>query len=137
MTPRGPIGREQAGPPAGQPDGALGGCPIQVGPPSPAPAPGSATSGIFHRMIDPQIATVHDVAVSYGLLALAGTLTGRVPARWRAWYATAIGGSSLGVLAISRDPTDVGHVLAAIVGLVLAVVLLRAVAFASARSDSL
>jgi hypothetical protein len=95
-------------------------------------------SGIFHRMIDPQIATVHDVGVSYGLLALAGTLTARVPARWRAWYAAAIGGSSLGMLAISRDPTDVGHVLAAIVGLVLAVVLLRAVAFASAaQSDSL
>jgi hypothetical protein len=30
MTPRGPIGREQAGPPAGRPDGALGGCRSQV-----------------------------------------------------------------------------------------------------------
>src|ERR687892_2511012 len=30
MTPRGPIGREQAGSPAGHPDGALGGCPSQV-----------------------------------------------------------------------------------------------------------
>ena len=30
MTPRGPIGREQAGPPASHPDGALGGCPSQV-----------------------------------------------------------------------------------------------------------
>src|SRR5215207_7057853 len=29
-TPRGPIGREQAGPPAGHPDGALGGCPSQA-----------------------------------------------------------------------------------------------------------
>jgi MFS family permease len=53
-------------------------------------------SGISHRAIDPQIATVH------------------------------------------REPTDVGHVLAAFIGLVLAVVLLRAVAFASAaQSDSL
>ena len=30
MTPRGPIGREQAGSLAGHPDGALGGCPSQV-----------------------------------------------------------------------------------------------------------
>jgi hypothetical protein len=94
-------------------------------------------SGISHRMIDPKIATVHDVGVSYGLLALAGTLSARVSTRRRAWYAAAIGGLSLGMFAISRDPTDVGHVLAAIIGLVLAVVLLRAVAFASgAQSDS-
>src|SRR5215217_6723283 len=44
MTPRSPIGREQAGPPAGHPDGALGGCPFsEFGPSSPAPVPGSAT----------------------------------------------------------------------------------------------
>jgi hypothetical protein len=61
-------------------------------------------SGISHRVIDPQIATVHDV----------------------------------GVFAISRDPTDLGHVFAAIIGLVLAVVILRAVAFGSAaRSENL
>jgi hypothetical protein len=30
MTPRGPIGREQAGSPAGHPDGVLGGRPSQV-----------------------------------------------------------------------------------------------------------
>jgi hypothetical protein len=95
-------------------------------------------SGISHRVIDPQIATVHDVGVSYGLLALAGTVTARVPARWRALYAAAIGGSSFGMFAISRDPTDLGHVFAAIIGLVLAVVILRAVAFGSAaRSESL
>jgi hypothetical protein len=36
MTPRGPVGREQAGPPARHPDGALGGCPsIEFGPASP------------------------------------------------------------------------------------------------------
>src|SRR5215216_6034993 len=45
-TPRGPIGREQAGSPAGHPDGALGGCPSQSsGHPHRAPAPGSA---IYH-----------------------------------------------------------------------------------------
>ena len=44
MTPRGPIGREQAGSPAGHPDGALGGCPSRSsGHPHRAPAPGSAT----------------------------------------------------------------------------------------------
>jgi hypothetical protein len=44
MTPRGPIGREQAGSPAGHPDGALGGCPSQSsGHPHQAPGPGSAT----------------------------------------------------------------------------------------------
>jgi hypothetical protein len=44
MTPRGPIGREQAGPPARHPDGALGGCPSQSSDhPHRAPGPGSAT----------------------------------------------------------------------------------------------
>jgi hypothetical protein len=44
MTPRGPIGREQAGSPASHPDGALGGCPSQSsGHPQRAPGPGSAT----------------------------------------------------------------------------------------------
>jgi hypothetical protein len=97
-------------------------------------------SGIAHRMIDPQIATVHDVGVSYGLFTLAGTLTARVPARWRRWYAGALTCLSLGILAVSCDPTDVGHVLAAIIGLVLAAVVLRAVASPSttgpASSDS-
>ena len=69
---------------------------------------------------------------------MAGTLSARVSARWRAWYAAAIGGLPLGAFAITREPTDIGHVLAALIGLVLAVVLLRAVAFASAaQSDSL
>ena len=43
MTPRGPIGREQAGSLAGHSDGALGGCPLQSpGHPHRAPGPGSA-----------------------------------------------------------------------------------------------
>ena len=42
--PQGPVVREQAGSPAGHPDGALGGCPSQSsGHPHRAPAPGSAT----------------------------------------------------------------------------------------------
>jgi hypothetical protein len=87
-------------------------------------------SGISHRAIDPEVATVHDVGVSYGLLAMAGILTARVPLRWRGWYAGAIGVPPLGAFALSRDPTDLGHVLAALIGLALAVLLLRAVAFA-------
>jgi hypothetical protein len=91
-------------------------------------------SGIAHRMIDPQIATVRDVGVSYGLLALAGTLTARVPAWWRRWSAGALGCLSLGMFAVSRDPTEAGHVLAVIIGLALAAVLVRAVAFATATA---
>jgi rhomboid family protein len=93
-------------------------------------------SGIAHRAIGPEIATVHDVGVSYGLLAMAGTLTARVPSRWRARYAATIAGFSLGAFAISREPTEAGHALAAMIGLALAVVLLRAVA-AATRSDGL
>ena len=45
MTPRGPIGREQAGSPARHSDGALGGCPSKSsGHPHRAPASGSAFS---------------------------------------------------------------------------------------------
>ena len=88
-------------------------------------------SGISHRLIEPEIAAVHDVGVSYGLLALAGTLAARVPIRWRRWYAAAVGVPQLGAFAFTRDPTQVGHVLAALIGLVLAVLLLRAIAYAS------
>ncbi len=89
-------------------------------------------SGIFHGAVKPEIATVHDVGVSYGLLGLAGALAARVPIRWRGWYTAVIAVPPLGAFALTRDPTELGHVMAALIGLVLAVLLLRAVAYASA-----
>jgi hypothetical protein len=54
MTPRGPIGREQAGSPASHPDGALGGCPFSSsGHPHRAPTPGSAFPAALHEVGSP------------------------------------------------------------------------------------
>ncbi|HST63714.1 MAG TPA: rhomboid-like protein [Mycobacteriales bacterium] len=78
-------------------------------------------AGINDGLLDADVAREPDVGVSYGLAAVAGVLVGRVPHRWRPWYA-------LGVLAVAAasllpdgDFTGVGHVTAVLLGFALAV----------------
>jgi len=66
------------------------------------------------------ITRAEDVGMSYGATAVLGTLTGVVPHRWRStwigWW-LAVGAS---VVWLSSDFTDVGHVVAMALGMVLA-----------------
>ncbi|TXH22500.1 MAG: hypothetical protein E6R06_17080 [Mycobacterium sp.] len=65
------------------------------------------------------ISRVADVGVSYGVLTVVGALTAVVPARLRAaWLGWWLAGS-VAVLAVGDDFTEVGHVVALALGLVL------------------
>jgi hypothetical protein len=66
------------------------------------------------------ITRAEDVGMSYGATAILGTLTGAVPARWRpGWIGgwLAVGAS---VLWVTSDFTDVGHVVALLLGMAVA-----------------
>jgi rhomboid family protein len=66
------------------------------------------------------ITVAEDVGMSYGATAVLGTLTGAVPGRWRAvWIGgwLAVGAS---VLWVTSDFTDVGHVVALLLGMAVA-----------------
>jgi hypothetical protein len=66
------------------------------------------------------ITRAEDVGMSYGATAILGTLTGAVPARWRAiWIGgwLAVGAS---VLWVTSDFTDAGHVVALLLGMAVA-----------------
>jgi hypothetical protein len=62
---------------------------------------------------------VADVGISYGAMAVAGALTAVVPVRfkplWLAWWLSA----ATAVVAISTDFTDIGHVVALVLGMVI------------------
>jgi hypothetical protein len=66
------------------------------------------------------ISRATDVGMSYGAAAVLGSLTAAIPRRWRpAWigWFLAVG---VAVVAVGRDFTDVGHVVALALGILLA-----------------
>jgi hypothetical protein len=78
-------------------------------------------AGINDGLVDADVARAPDVGVSYGLAAVAGVLVGRVPRRWRPWYALGVLAVAAGLLVIDPDFTGVGHVTAVLLGFALAV----------------
>ncbi len=78
-------------------------------------------AGINDGVLDADLARAPDVGVSYGLAAVAGVLVGRIPRRWRSWYALGVLAVAAGSLALDRDFTGVGHVTAALLGFAFAV----------------
>jgi hypothetical protein len=82
-------------------------------------------AGINDGVVDAELARAPDVGVSYGLAAVAGVLVGRVPRRWRLWYALGVLAVALGTLLPDPDFTAVGHVTAVLVGFALAVLATR------------
>jgi hypothetical protein len=81
--------------------------------------------GIDDGRLDPGVARAPDVGVSYGLAAVAGLLAARVPARGRPWYVLGLLAVCAGPLLLSPTFTDVGHVVAALLGLALTVPVAR------------
>jgi hypothetical protein len=86
---------------------------------------GWVAAGISLGWVQPSYQHVVDVGVSYGEAALWGLLAARVPRRWRLPY---LGSQALGLLAflaVRHGFTDIGHLVGWIIGLALAVVLIR------------
>ena len=83
-------------------------------------------AGIERGALDPAIARAPDVGVSYGLAAVAGVLVARVPRRRRPWYALALLVVAGGPLLVSPNFTDVGHLIAVLLGFAVALVVQRA-----------
>jgi hypothetical protein len=80
------------------------------------------STGITRQLISPAVGYAQDVGVSYGIAAVGGVCTVRVPRRWRATYLTVLAAVLVGALLWSHTFTDVGHVTAFGVGAGLAVV---------------
>jgi hypothetical protein len=88
-------------------------------------------SGLAHGRVDGSAARAEDVGVSYGLAAVAGLLAARIPGGRRRWYVLLLLAYCLAPAAFAPDFTDVGHVAAALVGLSVALVVVRAGAAAA------
>ncbi|HYT10424.1 MAG TPA: rhomboid-like protein [Mycobacteriales bacterium] len=83
-------------------------------------------AGLTHGRLDPSIAKVPDVGVSYGLVAIGGLLAVRVPRRLRLAYVGGLALWVLGPLLVVTRFSDVGHAVALMIGLGLAVLAARA-----------
>jgi hypothetical protein len=79
-------------------------------------------AGITAGRLDPAVAGAEDVGVSYGLAAVAGVLVVRLPPRRRPWYVAGLLVLTAGPLLLDPDFSGVGHVVAVLIGLALAVV---------------
>ena len=84
------------------------------------------TAGIAHGRISLAEQHATDVGVSYGLVAVAGLLVARIPRRWARPTAPAVSVTLVGVLLMNRTFTDLGHVVAWLIGLGMALLVLRA-----------
>lgn len=84
------------------------------------------TAGMVHGRIALAEDRATDVGVSYGLVTVMGLLSLRVPPRWQGWYLAGISLGLVGQLLIVRSFTDLGHLVAWILGLGLALLVGRA-----------
>ena len=78
------------------------------------------TAAVSRGWLPRSVANATDVGMSYGATAVLGALTPAIPPRWRLvwigwWLAVA-----LSVVGVGLDFTDVGHLLALVVGMVVA-----------------
>lgn len=80
------------------------------------------TTGIFHGFVNPSVATVDDVGVSYVMATVMGFLTVVVPRRWRWWWVAFVVVYWVGPGLVARNFTAVGHTTALVIGLTVAFV---------------
>ncbi|HET9655973.1 MAG TPA: rhomboid-like protein [Kineosporiaceae bacterium] len=83
-------------------------------------------AGIAHGRIALSVRNATDVGVSYGLVAVLGLLTARIPRRWRPWYVIGLTLGFVVSLLGWRSFTELGHFSAWVIGLGLAVLVHRA-----------
>ncbi|MBE7702322.1 hypothetical protein H9623_18685 [Oerskovia sp. Sa1BUA8] len=80
------------------------------------------TTGIFHGFVNPSVATVDDVGVSYVMASVMGFLTVAVPRRWRWWWIAFVVLYWVAPGLVTQSFTAVGHTTALVVGLTVAFV---------------
>ncbi len=80
------------------------------------------TTGIFHGFVNPSVATVDDVGVSYVMATVMGFLSVFVPRRWRWWWVAFVVVYWVGPGLVARNFTAVGHTTALVIGLTVAFV---------------
>lgn len=83
------------------------------------------SAGIYHGDLDRMVARTPDVGVSYGLAAITGLLTARVPDGSRSLYIAALLAFWVGPLLVRPSFTGIGHATALTTGFGLAVVAAR------------
>jgi len=79
------------------------------------------------------ITRVVDVGMSYGVMAVSGALTAALPARARPWWFAWWLPAAAAVIVAAADFTDIGHVVALLIGMVISIRLDSAVAWTPAR----
>jgi hypothetical protein len=78
-------------------------------------------AGIHAGRLSPALATAQDVGVSYAVFAVAGLLVARVPHRLRNWYIAGLLVLTVVPLLMEQSFDAVGHLIAVLLGLALAV----------------
>jgi hypothetical protein len=78
------------------------------------------SAAVTHGWLPTSVARATDVGMSYGATAVLGALTPAIPRRWRPtwigwWFAVAVA-----MVGVGADFTDVGHLLALMLGMVVA-----------------
>lgn len=86
---------------------------------------GWLATGISLGWVPRSASHVVDVGVSYGEAALWGLLVARIPRRWRPGYLGVQGAGLVAALALRQGFTDLGHLAAWVIGLLLAVMVVR------------
>jgi hypothetical protein len=81
--------------------------------------------GVRAHWIGRSVGWVQDVGVSYGTMALIGAFAVMLPQRWRPRWAQVWIMVALAGIAIGRTFTNVGHFLALLIGLLLAMFMIR------------
>ena len=85
-------------------------------------------AGIQDRRLSPALARAQDVGVSYAVATVAGLLAARVPPRLRPWYVAGLLAFMIVPLLLDADFTEVGHLIAVLLGFALAVLVSRGAA---------
>jgi hypothetical protein len=77
------------------------------------------TAGVELGWLPGSVSRATDVGMSYGATAVLGSLTAALPRRWRpAWIGWLLA-AGVGVVAVGRDFTDVGHAVAMVLGMLV------------------
>lgn len=77
------------------------------------------TAAVELEWLPVSVSRATDVGMSYGATAVLGSLTTAIPQRWRPAWIGGLLAAGVGVVAVGRDFTDVGHAVALALGMLV------------------